>query len=175
MPPMMVEDVHNRRKTSQLYNRMISSVQITKVMLYSCHRCGSTFVGDLFKQNPNIFYMFEPLFFFNRAYNSSFEPVMLLELYQCNFHSNPYFDYNRYQEWRCVFYDYCNYSLYELSNICLSHSVRVIKTIRLENIKKAVDIFKDVKIIHLVSSLWHSVCQPAKTKDQRYGRHPLVI
>ena len=33
----------------------------TNVLLLTAHRSGSTFLGELFNQNSNAFYMFEPL------------------------------------------------------------------------------------------------------------------
>ena len=33
----------------------------TKVLLITAHRSGSTFLGELFNQNENVFYLFEPL------------------------------------------------------------------------------------------------------------------
>ena len=33
----------------------------TKVLLIAAHRSGSTFLGELFNQNENAFYLFEPL------------------------------------------------------------------------------------------------------------------
>ena len=33
----------------------------TKVLLITAHRSGSTFLGELFNQNKNVFYLFEPL------------------------------------------------------------------------------------------------------------------
>jgi hypothetical protein len=35
--------------------------KVSKILLVTSHRSGSTFVGELFNKNPDAFYIFEPL------------------------------------------------------------------------------------------------------------------
>ena len=48
-----------------------------KVLLVSAWRSGSSFVGKILSYNPDVFYMFEPLKFFDLATNSSVKSILI--------------------------------------------------------------------------------------------------
>lgn len=43
------------------HEQQVGVSNITKVLLLASHRSGSTFLGEIFNQNPEAFYLFEPL------------------------------------------------------------------------------------------------------------------
>ena len=51
----------NTKKSTPPTAHSIPSNGPIKVLLVTAHRSGSTFLGELFNQNKNAFYLFEPL------------------------------------------------------------------------------------------------------------------
>jgi len=57
------------------------------VILYTNKRSGSTFLGEMFNQNPNVFYLFEPLFPYTRSCDVLHTRRLdaLSQIAECNF------------------------------------------------------------------------------------------
>lgn len=53
--------VGNKSQIKSLFERRVDAKHPTKVLLLASHRSGSSFLGEIFNQNPNAFYLFEPL------------------------------------------------------------------------------------------------------------------
>ena len=62
----------------------------TKVLIFATYRSGSSFIGELFQQNPDVFYMFEPLKIFT-VNSSGYKlvqksgPTYLQNYFKCSF------------------------------------------------------------------------------------------
>ncbi|XP_078485025.1 carbohydrate sulfotransferase 1-like [Ciona intestinalis] len=70
------------------YGKRVSSYSRRKVViLFTTKRSGSTFLGEVFNQNPNAFYLFEPLFPFTRTCDLLREERIntLRQFTECNF------------------------------------------------------------------------------------------
>ena len=49
------------RKPRPKHEQQVGVANMTKVLLLASHRSGSTFLGEIFNQNSEAFYLFEPL------------------------------------------------------------------------------------------------------------------
>nr|XP_039273948.1 carbohydrate sulfotransferase 1-like [Styela clava] len=76
-----------RQEISWIKNTVPPMQKKTVVLLIANQRSGSTFVGEIFNQNPKAFYLFEPLFPFTKQCKYlEIERVDLLnDFLQCNF------------------------------------------------------------------------------------------
>ncbi|XP_071507045.1 carbohydrate sulfotransferase 1-like [Diadema antillarum] len=158
-----------------------SSSQLrTRVVIVTTKRSGSSFVGELFNSNPEIFYMFEPLFSitFDVLYhrlspkNAVKESLYIWNhILRCNYSTS----YPKPTKWvkngglnLCVASNALNRSSslcekhsvspenvgHVISQLCLDHSFTVLKTIRVMDIKELRSFLEDptlnVKILHLI-------------------------
>ena len=159
-----VESTKRTRKTTK---------RTDKVLLFADFRTGSTFIGQIFNRNPNMFYMFEPVWVFRclRQFGAEFHhyentTVKLLErIFRCEFSeqfASCFFNFAV-----GVYYtDFLHLILEKsfkfdryfspgeiLRKLCLKYKGNVaIKTIRskMEDIVGILKQDSDVKVIHLV-------------------------
>ncbi|XP_070551388.1 carbohydrate sulfotransferase 1-like [Ptychodera flava] len=123
------------------------------VLFIAKARTGSTFIGELFNQNPNVFYLFEPLRVvpdmvkidaIPEMYRGDMSAELLNSFYHCDFLT--YYVY-QIQRWglaiseskalqkMCKRYKRCTkVSISDLKEECLKYDVMVIKSIRVEDL-----------------------------------------
>ncbi|XP_071507044.1 carbohydrate sulfotransferase 1-like [Diadema antillarum] len=160
--------------------RIGSSPPPAQVIIVSTKRSGSSFVGELFNSNPQIFYLFEPLccITFDVLYHRlSWKNVVKESLniwnhiLRCNYSTS----YPKPTKWvQTERFNMCGKSNalsrssslcerhsvppekvgYVISQLCLDHSFAVFKTIRVMDIKELQSFFEDptlnMKILHLI-------------------------
>ncbi|KAM8974022.1 carbohydrate sulfotransferase 1-like [Pelodytes ibericus] len=89
---LLCEDLNYLRTSSQQHNRK-------HIIIFATTRTGSSFLGQFFNQNPEIFYLYEPLFHVQRTFSNSSSRVqvdrrslvgafrdLLHNLYDCDFY-----------------------------------------------------------------------------------------
>ncbi|XP_070552176.1 carbohydrate sulfotransferase 3-like [Ptychodera flava] len=116
-------------------------------------RTGSTFIGELFNQNPNVFYLFEPLRVvpdmvkmdaIPETYSGDMSAELLNSFYHCDFLTYYVYHIPRWylavcesnaMQKICKRYKRCtNVSISDLKEECLKYEVMVIKSIRVEDL-----------------------------------------
>ena len=137
---------------------------VVNVLLYARYRGGSTFLGDFFRTNTELLYMFEPLKRGTNIYSPRQDTELILgQMFACNF--DTIYKYTGAADFwlkQCVFCRYpdpvtaCIRKLPEVSeeevtSTCVKVKTRVIKTIRVETLNDMVGMMrKGVKVIQLV-------------------------
>ncbi|CAH1776021.1 unnamed protein product [Owenia fusiformis] len=138
-------DVRNRSITKH--------VDITKIIIMATYRSGSTFLSQLFVQNPNVFYAFEPLALIqkwkNRDLIQKHGPTVLREMLNCDIGMLSYMTPG---EHKWVFrYGHFNSTFEDTYQICKSRKIKVVKIISLDNLENLSSHFgNDTAILLLV-------------------------
>ncbi|XP_070552165.1 carbohydrate sulfotransferase 3-like [Ptychodera flava] len=123
------------------------------VLFVAKARTGSTFIGELFNQNPNVFYLFEPLRVvpdmvkmdaIPETYSGDMSAELLNSFYHCDFLTYYVYHIPRWylavsesnaMQKICKRYKRCtNVSISDLKEECLKYEVMVIKSIRVEDL-----------------------------------------
>ncbi|XP_023237762.1 carbohydrate sulfotransferase 4-like isoform X1 [Centruroides sculpturatus] len=150
---------------------IIKKEKVTRILLITYFRGGSTFLGDILQQNWKTFYHFEPLHLMSSNsrldHNQSSEAFKLLSyLFRCNFSQT--FRYNRWASFQkhmflfkrnrflwstCNKYSVLCFNSQYLHNICTRSPVQVMKLTRL-HLKDALLFLKEnsdlnIKLIYL--------------------------
>lgn len=145
-----------------------------KVLIVSRGRSGSTFLGELFNQNKEVLYLFEPLTW-SRAAPSNYEQEtyeVIDDLYKCKFANKMYLNYmisrKFYRDYTAklsTFPGQCSRMSRSagiclrniMKSICLGSKTVVAKVLThrlpqggLKGIKGILDEHKDLKIVHLL-------------------------
>ncbi|CAH1788376.1 unnamed protein product, partial [Owenia fusiformis] len=128
---------------------------INKVIIFTYRRSGSSFFAELFNQNPDVFYMFEPLKAIEDNYDIKDLPLIgppfLRQIMDCHFHNNTFLSQvktMKYWNWKQIFRNMNQ--LEEVQNKCKHAKIVVAKIIRMENIAQIIPYFgKDTAIIFL--------------------------
>ncbi|XP_006816789.1 carbohydrate sulfotransferase 1-like [Saccoglossus kowalevskii] len=151
---------------STLYNEMLTQ-PAPAVMLVASYKGGSTFCGELFNQNPNICYFFEPLYDTSDkpTWNSSIKATSTLkELYNCMFvdhYLNMIHNFPLAKSRSNCFKNICKTGLCcrktnrsELVQGCGKYNYKAIKVLRLQSLEVLKPLVLeekiDLKIIHLI-------------------------
>ncbi|CAH1775564.1 unnamed protein product [Owenia fusiformis] len=129
--------------------------RITKVIILTYYRSGSSFFGEIFKNNKEILYMYEPLKFLEVKYgNLNLQIVgqpFLREILNCNFESSTFLDICKESykmAWKNIFK--AN-NISDIFDRCKNRSLKVAKIIRLNDLELLASYFgSDTAIIHLM-------------------------
>jgi hypothetical protein len=148
-------------------NNTASTPISKKILVATTWRSGSTFLGDIIKSIPGVFYSFEPLLYFDHPLGSKTE--LIQSLFHCRF-SHDYLQStngltglpNDMQRNKRV-WDECSYYNRTLchdpefvGNLCSNFPIHLIKTVRLrvKELSALIEndplITKEWKIIHLI-------------------------
>ncbi|XP_023237774.1 carbohydrate sulfotransferase 5-like isoform X2 [Centruroides sculpturatus] len=141
---------------------------VTRILLITFLRGGSSFLGDLIQQNPKTFYFFEPLHFWGLrrkfdSYETSEVFNTLSHLFRCQF--NETIEYNRYMSKRPFMFHANKYLMSNCKNSVLCRDIKyhykicsqsqsiLMKVARL-NLKDALVFLKqnsdlDIKLVYL--------------------------
>ncbi|AOC55233.1 hypothetical protein LCDVSa149L [Lymphocystis disease virus 3] len=163
-----------------------------KILILTTTRSGSSFLGEIFNSQNNVFYLFEPLWHLN---NFGKEYVRILKnLFACKitvlrkYLTQNFFFKRNYSKALCKPDRTCSYSLKgdqkyaceglkckpldldDASVYCREFDTVVIKTVRIRNKTQALQLINsDVKIIHLVRDPRGSFNSKIKTFDRNYN------
>ncbi|XP_071941346.1 carbohydrate sulfotransferase 1-like [Antedon mediterranea] len=138
------------------------------VIILSCKRSGTSFFGELFNQNPDVFYVFEPLMYFtymalnHEISNDKFDTLslkMIESISTCDIHHIPYLSkwwekgYNRRLSINFKGLS-MESGIKKISERCNVSKLIAIKTIRVADIALLRDFIEsekaNVKVLHLV-------------------------
>ncbi|CAH1773699.1 unnamed protein product [Owenia fusiformis] len=132
----------------------MTAQNITKIIILTYRRSGSSFFAELFKQNPNIFYMFEPLKAVVERYDIDTPvagPAFLKEIMNCRFSGNSYLSQVTSMHgwrWQAIFRNVK--ILNDVPKVCVDSDIVASKIIRLANIGQIAPYFgKDTAILFL--------------------------
>ncbi|KAI9563391.1 hypothetical protein GHT06_010854 [Daphnia sinensis] len=141
------------------------SIPIKRIMIVTTWRSGSTFVGDIIKSAPGVFYSFEPLLYLDHHAGS--KTALIQSIFQCQFTADFLRSINGLsglpndmQRNRRV-WDECHYNRslchdpHFIGSLCSYSPVNLIKTVRLRvkelnTLLKNDPSSKDWKIVYLV-------------------------
>lgn len=133
------------------------------VMLLSYQRCGSSFTGELLSSHPKALYFYEPSmeFLISRNITDTKQSAFkLLDIYNCKNDTIELLTRNKigkqsirfyFPQWRHL--RYSTFKTYNMTEMCLSSKIRVVKTIRYR-MDTVFEILKDsnvnVRVVHLI-------------------------
>ncbi|CAH1773430.1 unnamed protein product [Owenia fusiformis] len=117
---------------------------ITKIVIFTYWRSGSTFVSELFSQHPDVFYMYEPL----RACdcskhcdhpkdNTIIQNAYIKDILNCDFDNNDFLsrlkDHKEFK-WEVTFRGVDDFE--SIPHQCASKKIKAIKVIRAESLER---------------------------------------
>ncbi|CAF1396176.1 unnamed protein product, partial [Didymodactylos carnosus] len=149
---------------------IIHNVNVTKILLVTYFRGGSTFLGDLLQQNWNSFYHFEPLHYMTvgiRIENERTEEAFRLikHLFKCDFINVPnyikwvsidvhqhLFEFNKFLQNTCYFRPASCFDSLFIEQVCLRSPIQIMKVARLSmrHIEKLAVNDLNLKVVYLV-------------------------
>ena len=153
-----------------------------KLLIISCGRSGSSFLGELFRQNSKILYIFEPLRYVYQI-NEKKTFKVLEDIYSCRNPDNDFLKGMQKQHYAFLKTSskipqlsrhHCRHRLHCLAsviqNTCKQRSTIVTKVIThrlpgegLWGVKKLLDAHDNLKIIHLIRNPEHSISSMMET------------
>lgn len=79
--------IEHLERQKLLKNEALYNHNSTVVLLMAYYRSGSSFTGELFNRNPDVFYLYEPLYTFTPRCETLYEERldMLSEISRCDF------------------------------------------------------------------------------------------
>lgn len=159
---------------SPAVSETLTPTKPTAVIILTAKRSGSSFVGEIFNQHPDVFFLYEPLIALDRAamkskvLNSSFlntSTVILNGCLQCDFHTdypenilfknNPFCIHNSKLMQRNACHTYnTKATITRQERICKEYKFVVLKVIRVHDIEQIRSLpsvtDRTFRIIHLV-------------------------
>ncbi|CAH1773401.1 unnamed protein product [Owenia fusiformis] len=132
---------------------------ITKIVIFTHWRSGSTFVSELFSQHPDVFYMFEPL----RAWdclkhcdhpkdNTIIQNTYIKDILNCDFDKNDFLsrlkDHEEFK-WEVTFRGVDDFE--SIPHQCASKKIKAIKVIRAESLERVAGVLgSDTALFFLI-------------------------
>ncbi|CAH1798640.1 unnamed protein product [Owenia fusiformis] len=128
---------------------------ITKVIILTYRRSGSSFFAELLKQNPGVFFIFEPLVPVAEKHGDLDVPIVgpayIREILNCRFGSNSFLNQSATMKgwrWQSVFRGVSDFKA--IPKVCLGRGIVATKIIRLRNIGEIAPFFdEDTAILSL--------------------------
>ncbi|XP_067687163.1 carbohydrate sulfotransferase 3-like [Haliotis asinina] len=155
-----------------LINHVLAVDQKTSVVILAYMRSGSSFTGNIIQMNPEVFYVFEPLYTYahlsnqssldalqySKTYEMTLENILLCRLPEIN--ADTLNQHHMIDSLDTMNYYYCTKAnvqnskkcVYLLEKACLRSRVSCLKTIRysMKNMTHLLEKHGNMKIIHLI-------------------------
>ncbi|CAH1773402.1 unnamed protein product [Owenia fusiformis] len=168
--------IHNTRRTPKIYstftiagnsdtkglakfNKSTNRRNITKIVILTYWRSGSTFVSELFSQHPDVFYMYEPL----RACacskhcdhpkdNIIIQNAYIKDILDCDFENNDFLSMiknHKQFKWNVTFRGIDDFE--SIPHLCASKKIVAIKVIRAESLERVAGVLgSDTALFFLI-------------------------
>ncbi|CAH1783357.1 unnamed protein product, partial [Owenia fusiformis] len=127
---------------------------ITKIVILTYMRSGSTFFSELFSQHPDVFYMFEPLRACHclKHCNTTIQNAYIKDILNCDFGNNDFLSWvknHKKCKWKSTFRGVDDFE--SISHICASKKIVAIKVIRAKSLERVAGVLgSDTALFFLI-------------------------